>query len=399
MVVNSRFMLGHGANALSIGVQVVLVGWLAAGILHLPAQQVGWVQAAVLAPSLFFMLVTGALTDRFHPAKILFFTNSALFALHCAAFMLLWLEGFNLQALLSYAVLLGCGNSFVQSAREKLVAQLSESRLHKNIAIAGVVQQAAQGLGIALASLTDFVGAHTLMAAQALLCATAMLAYGGSLARVPAPMHHGALAEAIGLGVRQVWKQIAVRHIVLIVAFNGFMHMGMLIVLLPLIARDRMGFSSLEFGLLQLSFAMGGVVVHWVLMRKKVARYPGQSVLFCLLYAGCIAFALSMPLTVFGLFSLVFLWGCVAGGSANLSRLVVQSMTPAACRGRAMGVYQLALFGMAPCGALLAGYLVSHAGIHDAFRLIAWSSFALFALSFLTRDLWRVQPSSDTPSA
>lgn len=392
MSVYFRFLLGHSANALSIGIQMVLVAWLAAGILHLPPEKVGWVQAAVLAPNLFVILFAGALSDRFHPAKILTAANAVLCGLHFGAFLLLIDNGFNLPALLLYAVLLGCSNSFIQAAREKLVAQLNEQRLQRNIARAGVAQQAAQGLGIAIASLTDLVGASSLMAGQAVLCLVAVLAYCRQLGVVPAPQQSEALTRAISQGLRQVWRQVAVRHIIVIVAFNGFMHMGMFIVLLPLIARDRMGFSSLEFGLLQLSFAVGGVLSHWVLMRKASVRYPGQSVLFCVLYAGLIGFAMSMPLTVAGLFALVFMWGCVAGSSANLSRVVVQSLTPGEFRGRAMAVYQLALFGMAPFGALLAGYLVEHGGMAAAFRLIAWSSIALFAGSLLTRHLWRVEP-------
>lgn len=394
MAVNFRFMLGHSANALSIGIQVVLVAWLAAGILDLPPQKVGWVQAALLAPNLFILLFAGALTDRFHPAKILVLANAFLLIIHLGACFLLLNGGFDWVVLLIYAVLLGCNNSFIQAAREKLVAQLSEQRLQKNIARAGVVQQAAQGLGIAVASLTDLIGPSSLVAGQAALSLFALLAYSQCFSQVYAPRHKEALARAISLGLHQVWKQVAVRHIVIVVGFNGFMHMGMFIVLLPLIARDRMGFSSLEFGLLQLSFAIGAVLSHWVLLRKAAVRYPGQSVLFCLLYAGLIGFAMSMPLTVVGLFGLVFLWGCVAGSSANLSRVVVQTMTPAEYRGRAMAVYQLALFGMAPFGALLAGYLTKHGGIEAAFRLIAWSSVALFAGSLLTKRLWQVEPGS-----
>ena len=46
------FLAGHSANALSIGIQMVLVGWLAAGVLQLSAGRIAWVQAAVLLPNL-----------------------------------------------------------------------------------------------------------------------------------------------------------------------------------------------------------------------------------------------------------------------------------------------------------------------------------------------------------
>jgi MFS family permease len=391
-----RFLSGHSANALSIGVQMVLVAWLATGVLQLPAQQVGWVQAAVLAPNLLIILFAGALSDRMPPARILVLVNGLLCVIHLGAYLSLTNNGFSLTALLLYALLLGGSNSFIQAAREKLLAQLTDQPLQKNIARAGALQQTAQGLGIALASLTDLLGPSSLLLVQVGLCAFATVAYATTVKPVLSEPSKEPLAQAIHFGLAQAWREVAVRHVIFIVGFNGFMHMGMLIVLLPLIARDQMDFSSLEFGMLQLSFVLGGVTAHWILLRKASVSYPGQTVLFCLLYAGLIGFAMSRPVTELGLFSLVFLWGCVAGSSANLSRVVVQSMTPVEYRGRVMAVYQLALFGMAPLGALLAGYLVKHGGIESAFMLIAWSSAGLFTVSLLTKPLWAVKPQDST---
>src|SRR5690606_10366081 len=138
------FLTGHTANALSIGVQMVLVAWLAAGVLRLPATGIAAVQAAVLIPNLVLILFAGALTDRHAPARILALTNSALILVHTTAFMLLLKGLLNGAALLIYALCLGCGNSFVQSAREKLVAQLDDQRLQRNISLAGICQYLAQ---------------------------------------------------------------------------------------------------------------------------------------------------------------------------------------------------------------------------------------------------------------
>src|SRR5690606_11220309 len=165
------------ANALSIGVQMVLVAWLAAGVLRLPATGIAAVQAAVLIPNLVLILFAGGLTDRHAPARILAFTNSALFLVHTTAFMLLLKGLLNGAALLIYALCLGCGNSFVQSAREKLVAQLDDQRLQRNISLAGICQYLAQALGIVLASLTDYLGAYPIVAMQAALCLLALISY------------------------------------------------------------------------------------------------------------------------------------------------------------------------------------------------------------------------------
>ncbi len=281
----------------------------------------------------------------------------------------------------------------MQSAREKLVAQLDSQRLQKNISLAGVCQYLAQALGIALASLTDTLGAQVIVGLQAALCLLALASYS-RLAPPALPRHvtSDALAPAIGAALKRVWQQVVLRHLILLVAFNGLMHLGMFLVLLPVLARDYMAFGSLEYALLQLCFTLGSVLSFWVILQRREVRYPGQAVLFCLLYTGMIALALAAGPTLYGLFGLIFLWGTVAGASANLSRLVLQSVVPDHFRGRTMAVYQLALFGMAPLGALLAGGLVQWRGMELTFQVLAGSSFGLFVLSLLSRPLWAVQP-------
>lgn len=387
------FLSAHTANALSIGIQMVLVAWLAAGVLHLPAAHIAWIQAAVLAPNLLLILFAGVLVDRHRPARILWVTNAFLVCVHAAALALLLGGALNAVGLLVYALCLGCGNSFVQAAREKLVAQLDDRRLRQNISLAGICQYLAQAVGIGLAGLMDYLGAHALVALQLGLCGFALVIYArlaGRSSRSEAP--RDAMAPAIGAAVALVWRWVALRHLVLVVAFNGLMHLGMFLVLLPVLARDYMGFRSLEYGLLQLSFTLGSVLSFWIIWHRARVHYPGQAVLFCLLYTGTIGLALSAGPTLYGLFGLIFLWGCVAGASANLSRLVLQSLVPDEFRGRAMAVYQLALFGMGPLGALLAGSLVQWQGVQGTFQVLAGASFSLFALSLLSRPLWGVQP-------
>lgn len=389
----SRLMWAHGANALSIGIQLIMIAWLAADALRLDAVEIGWVQAAILAPNLFLLPIAGVLSDRTHPAKILTAANAMMAVVHLCALVVLWTNTLNFPLLAAYGFLLGCCNSFIQSAREKLVASLQVSHLHGRISSAGVAQTSAQALGIALCGLSDWLGWELLTLLQACLCAAACVLYARLFISVPLKKTAiPGLLKAFQDGASVVWQHIAVRHTVAVVAFNGLMHMGMLMVLLPVYARDQMAFRSWQFSALQLSFALGGIVVQWWILRHSNVRYPGQAVLFCVFYAGGLALALSYELTMFGLFSVIFMWGCVSGASANLGRLVVQSVVPATHRGRAMALYQLALFGSAPVGALLAGHIVSYSGLQQAFQVIAVSSAAVFFLSFFSRALWRVSP-------
>ncbi len=368
------------------------MAWLAVGVLRLPAGQVGWVQAAVFLPNVLLILYAGGFSDRKLAAAVSMYANLAVALTHgvaCAAYLLGYL---NFQTLILYALVLGAGNAFVQTAREKLVLQTGGGQIHRVISIAGVCQFAAQALGMALVSFSDRWGVEWLLALQGSACLAAAVLYGAlaRLTRVPGGDQGPTFSRSLTAVLAAAWASLPMRHTLILVGFNGAMHLGFFIVVLPLIARDIMGFTSFEYSFLQLTFVIGSVVAHtWMLY--KAVQYPGQNILFCLLYSGVIGFALSGGPTIAGLYALIFLWGCVAGISANLSRLVVHSIVPDAVHGRSMALYQFVLIGMAPVGAVLAGYLVTHGSVWLALKVMAWASIMLFGLFMLSRSLWRVK--------
>lgn len=386
------FGTAHFANAFSMGMQVVLMAWLAAGVLRLPAGQVGWVQASVFLPNVLLILYAGGFSDRKSAAVISMCANLFVALTHAAACVVYLLGYLDFYSLVLYAVLLGAGNAFVQTAREKLVILAGGGHVHRVISIAGVCQFAAQALGMALVSFTDRWGAEWLMALQGAACLCAAILYG-MLSR----LSYGIDPKTVSISSRSLtgvfadaWASLPMRHTLILVSFNGAMHLGFFIVVLPLIARDIMGFTSFEYSFLQLTFAVGSVIAHtWMLY--KTVHYPGQNILFCLLYSGVIGFALSAGPTIAGLYVLIFLWGCTAGISANLSRLVVHSTVPDSVRGRSMALYQFALVGMAPVGAVMAGYLVTYSSVWLALKVMGSASVVLFGLFMLSRSLWSVK--------
>ncbi len=390
----SRFLLAHGANTLSVGIQIVMVAWLAVAELRLPASELGWVQAALLIPNVGVLLWAGFWVERANAAWVLQGANAGLMIVHGLFAYALWGHQVTFVGLLIYAVGLGALNAVIQNARETLLGRFSKTHtLQKNISSVTVVQFASQALGVALGVVMHWLDAASLVLMQALLCAFAMVCYGGTnLLRVGQSNE----ASTDNCGLVQTLKAIAqlkaLRTVLLLVAFNGLMHMGMFLVLLPLMATQWLGFQALGYVALQLTFIVGSIVVSGRLMMGPPVAHPGQHVMFAALYSGVIGFALAAGPTPFGLFALIFCWGVVAGGSANLCRVVAQSLAPESMRARVMGLYQFALFGCAPFGALLAGYLVHLSGMPLALKTLGACSVAVFILSLLQKELWQFTP-------
>ncbi len=71
---NTQFRAYLGGTALSgmgLAMQQLLLSWILIGILELPANQVGLIQALIGIPGVFLMLMGGAIADRADPRNFL----------------------------------------------------------------------------------------------------------------------------------------------------------------------------------------------------------------------------------------------------------------------------------------------------------------------------------------
>ncbi len=390
-----RFLIAHGAGAFATGIHVVLLAWLSVSQLNLSAASLGWVQAAGLVPNLFFMLIAGAWADRKNPAMLL----ASAFALHAICFFILAIlihsQLLTFPLLVSYAVLVGIGNAFCQPVREKLMTEIERHSMQKRVSLVSITQFSLQSLGIVFASSSDTIGVFHVVLIQGVVATLAVIV---TLTLVQ--KNHQAtkpttnIVRDIKRGLKLVQSSQPLKQLMVLIAFNGYMHMGVFIVLLPIIATKVYSFNSAQYGSLQLVFVLGMITAHFSLLRQKIIEYPGQGALFSLLYTAVIGFALSKFPTVFGLYALIFCWGLVAGNSSGRSRLVLQALVDRDMKGRAISIYQLMLFGAAPFGALVTGYILHYLEIQDILEFMSLSSIGLFALFLLSRSLWSVKQES-----
>lgn len=393
------YLSGVSLSAFAMGIQVVLLPWLVVGVLGLGPREVGWVQASVLLPNLVFILLGGRFADQRDGGLWMPLLLLLLALAHTA--LLLWVQWWPLQLglVLIYGAALGLCQAFMQPLRDTLLARVANphhgAMLQKTIVGLSLCYFFFQGLGHLLAgqiTRLELTGLLMVQVVALLLAASAYRELGRqtAAAQIP-PRVPEAVRNGYWSGVRVVWADAHLRHIIGLIAFNGLVHMGVFIVAVPLLVRDVYGGGAAEFALLQLAFVGGGMLANLALLQRRMVEFPGRSMLFSLLYAGVILLALAAQPTSTGLVLLVLSWGAVAGVSASMSKALVQQLAPAGYRGRVLSVYQLALFGMAPLGALSCGYAVSHWGALLVFKVGGALSIALFALNLCVPGLWQVR--------
>ena len=386
------FLYSHGANAFAFGIHVVLLSWLAVGKLGVSSTELGWLQASSLLPNLLFMLLAGVLADRYDSAKILVAAYAVISLSYAYLAFLSITHALSYSTLLVYAALIGAGNAFAQPVREKLITNIENLSVQQRFSFASIVQFSLQSAGIIVAAFSDTLGINIVIVMQALFAFSSMISIAFlRQSQNSKKKYQQSISSAAIEGFSNVMSSNNLRQLMLLIGFNGYMHMGVFLVALPVVARDVYGFSTIEWGSLQLVFVLGMITAHYGMLRKKTIIYPGQGALFSLLYTAIIGFALAKQPLVSGLYLIVYCWGLVAGNSAAHCRLVLQYCSEARVRGRLMSIYQFVLFGFAPLGALVTGYVINHLTIQSIFHVMSLSSIALFVFFFVWGSLWSVK--------
>ena len=382
-----------------MGLQIIAVPWLALDYLGLSPVAVGFVQAAVLVPNMLLLILGGVSADRGVFRRRWFCILAIYGVLHGLLLLLLSQQWLSLASLLVYSVLLGGITAFMQPFKDYLIGLFAQEHLQTAIAKQRLCQYLGQLVGVALATPLYLWRVESLPVVQCVLvllifsvffvfwqCYSQLLNQH-DLKPVNEPLSWALFCS----GFNCCWRSPILRGLIAIVAVSGFFHIGVFVVALPLLAKGvyvgEVGFYSVLQGL----FIAGTIATTLLVVVRGQLDAPGRRVIFSLLYTGLILLGLSAGPTQYGLMCLIFLWGVTVGISANLGRAILQSEAMAEYRGRAISIYQLALFGCAPLGAFFAGIGTQYWGVLVVLKISAIASFVAFMAMFFTRSLWDLE--------
>jgi MFS family permease len=388
-----RLLLGGTATSI-LGDQFYLIAtpWLVLQLTDDPLV-LGLVIALGGIPRAVFMLIGGALTDRFSPRAILIasdflrmiFTGllgAAVFTGTVQLWMLYALSlGFGLVA--GFAV--PAGNSIVPLLVEERDLQAGNSLIMGSTQLAGFVGPTLAGIligglsksadGIALAYAVDSLS-FAVSAAALLLMNTVR-----SGAPVLAAEKAEGILRSIHNGMKFLWDDPALRLMFAVVMAVNFLFIGPMLIGIPVLANDYLAEGAVAFGLLVSSVAGGNLIGY--LLAAQLPR-PGGKVLRVFLLAALAAFGLAIISMGFirsttVLFVIIFLLGLGNGYITILVLTWIQSRTPRAMLGRMMSMLMLTNTGVSPISQAVSG------------AVIKWSFPLMFVLAgagLLLVPLW-----------
>ncbi len=365
-------LLFAGSTTSLLGDQFALIAtpWLALKLTGDPLA-LGIVLALEGFPRALFMLLGGAITDRFSPRMVMLISDFIRLVL--TGLMVLAIFTGTVQMWMVYAFALGfglvagfavpAGNSIVPmlvkeddlQAGNSIIMGSSQLVQFVGPTIAGILigKYSSSDLGIGLAFAID-----ALTFAISAVCLWAMR--GGRSLASDGETQKDNLWASILVGMKYLWNDGTMRMLFLILAAVNFFFTGPLLVGIPVLADQYLPEGAVAFGLLMSAFAGGSLV--GILLAGALPRPRGKwmSAFLIILLAG---FGVSLGL--FGFirstwldFSLMLLLGAGNGYIAILMFTWMQTNTPKDMLGRMMSMVLLAGNGLVPISQALSGALI-----------------------------------------
>jgi hypothetical protein len=388
--------IGEGVSLLGDQFYFIALPWL---VLELTSSTV--VLGAVLAlqgiPRAAFMLVGGAVTDRFSPRRVMIASNVARLAIVSTLGALVFAAAVQTWMLFVLAAAYGVADGFFYPAQTAIVPQLaSADQLSGANAFVQGLDQVAQFVGPVLAGLLiartaaaslglDGVGialgvdAATFAVSIALLTlmrvdvrearraadarAAAAAEGGGDAAREPA-----GIWTSIKEGLAYMWADPLLRVLLLLVLAVNFLAVGPLLVGVPALASQRLPGGAQAYGAIMSAFGGGSLAGLGV---AGAARRPPAALMGHVLLGVCAVFGAGLVVLGFAqslvaaLVPAAFM-GFAAGYLAVSFFTWVQARTPQRLMGRMMSLIIFASVGLVPISQALSGAVAS------------WSLTALF---------------------
>jgi MFS family permease len=370
--------LGSTVSMLGDQFYVVALPWL---VLQLTGSslELGVIMMSAAVPRALLMLMGGAVSDRMAPRNILLSTTCARTVLVAVVALLTWLHWIRVSHLYFLAFAFGVADAFGLPAGQALVPSLvAPGQLTAANAMFSVSLQASSLLGPVPAGLVikswGLAAAFFVDAASFLFAIVPLAQLPGHEPTQRASEPPLNMLRSITEGLRYVWRDGALRSLVLLCAGINLWAMGPIFVGLPVLAKVRFG-SSAAFGTMMSCFGGGALAGMALAGARRPRRRRGVRFLV-FVTAEAVGLAAVAFVTDFASLAAVLVMIGVAAGMANVSIMAwIQGYVDRALMGRVMSVVMFAAFGLMPLSLVLAGAV---AGLHlNAMFVVAGMLMAL----------------------
>lgn len=372
---NFRWMMS-GALISSLGDQFTLIAlpWLVLAQTG-DALTLGLVIALMSVPRALFILVGGALVDRYSPKSVLMLSKFANAALLAVLATLVFTDQVTMPAVYALAFGLGLASAFsIPSGTSMLPHVVAPAQLPMANGMLMGMRQLTMLSGPLLAALVFAIygdgsgtqphAARGIAIAFALDCFTFLLSawtlHRVQLLQAPPKAAAEGVWRSIGAGMAMVWNDLSLRSCMLYWALISFVVGGTMQVALPVLADVRLEGAS-ALGLIMGVHGAGsllGMAASGGFGKLRIGTF-GTTILLVDGIAGLLLMGMGLINATWQAAGFMLVLGILTGFIQVAVFSWIQQRVPRAMLGRAMSIFMFIFMGLAPLAAALTGALLS----------------------------------------
>lgn len=371
------------ASNLGSMVQSTGAAWLMTDLTQ-SHQLIALVQASTTIPILLLAVFAGAIADNHDRRKVMLAAQGIMLVASAALALMTWAGAIGPLTLLAFTLTVGAGTALNGPAWQASVRlQVGPGDLPQAISINTIAFNLARSVGPALGglliALTSPALAFALNALSYLALIVVLLRWRPD---APPPQRQPMLAS-IRTGIAFCAGSSSVRRILLRGMTFGLGAAGFH-ALLPVIVRERVHGTEVDYGLLLGAFGVGSILTAlWIAPARR--RLGSETVVSM---AALIFAAMMVPLASATTLAPLLASALVAGGAwvATFTTLNVamQLRSPETILGRCLAIYQAVTFGGLALGAYALGLVADLTGVPTAIRgAAAFLAFSLPVMRWL----------------
>jgi MFS family permease len=341
---------------------MVGIGWAARSLTDSP-QAITLAFAAQFLPNLLFAPFGGLLADRFDRRRLTMIGNVVMAVPSAAIGLLISTDRLTLTWLIAMAFAGGVASSFTMPAGQALVPHLvPDDEVQQAVALTSALQNGSRLVGSAMAG----VIISTLGTAMAFYWnAISFLAVVWAwmlvkLVAVPMARAAESFFSRLSGGLRYARRVPTVRHLLILNIVMAILIMQA--PLLPVLVKDVLHADVSTYAMLQMGTGVGAVIGALVAGQWTTDDRRRRIISIGMLVNAAavigIAFSRWVPASV----ALQAVFGVGFFTTSTITQSMIMVSTEDAYRGRVMALHSMALAGMLPFNAVLAGFLASHFG-------------------------------------
>ena len=389
---DSKFLAYMGSitfYSAGFSMQQLIISWLLVGVLVLPGDEVGLVQAAIGIPGLFLMLWGGASADNRDPRSILINVYLITWLFPLMLVVCIHYDLLNIWTILLFGLAVSTANSFSSPAQQAILTQVAGGEIQKAVTASTALMFLVQIFSLGFAGQMDNVGLSAVLTVQAgcILLGALTIMRLNKTAPLPRPADETSW-QRLTNGFKATYNNKRVYHLLLINFISSVFNAGAFMTVVPFVVKRAYEGDALQLATIMIIFYLGATLTNLFMLRVMPIARPGRWFLLMQLSRVVILALLWIKPDWWLLIIAMFAWGLNMGVTTTLSRTIVQESAEPEFRARILSVYSLGLIGSAPIGAIVLGNIIEIFGTLEALIPAMFVSVILFVYGVFFSPVW-----------